>query len=234
MAEYKDCYIAFLDLLGFKKLIADEETKCEDIVKVFDEIGKKCPVYINEEQRDLMDFSELKKKIMSDSICLYVDSSVDNSLAGLISTCDYLQVRLLRRKPPVLLRGAIIKGEIYAERDITFGPGLIKAYLLEEKTAKYPRIILTKELIDECKTHDFYGKDYVKSYTYRDFDAFYVVDYLYLFYGLDHSKKSWKQFERFVQKQLDAETDPSIREKFLYIDRDILRAIDKYKENPHA
>lgn len=231
---YKECYIAFLDLLGFKSLIEDVETTCEDIAKVFDEIDKEYPVSINEEDRPLMDFSELKKKIMSDTICLYVDSSVDNSLAGLIATCDYLQVRLSRRNPPILLRGAIIKGKIYAKGDITFGPGVSKAYLLEEKTAKYPRIILTKNLIDEWKTHDFYGDDYVHTYTFRDFDAFYAVDYLYLFYGLDHSKMTWKRFARFVYDILDKETDLSIREKYLYLDQNIPRAINKYKEHYDA
>ena len=110
--------------------------------KVFDEIYIEYPVTIDNEKRHLMDFNMLNRKIVSDTICLYVDSSITNSLAGLISTCDYLQVRLLRRKTPILLRGAIIKGKIYAKEDITFGPGVSKAYLMEEKTAKYPRIIL--------------------------------------------------------------------------------------------
>lgn len=232
--EYKECYIAFLDLLGFKNRIEDKKTSCEDIAKVFDEIDKKCPVYINEEDRPLMEFSLLRKKIMSDTICLYVDSSVNNSLAGLIATCDYLQVRLSRFETPILLRGAIIKGDIYAEGDITFGPGVSKAYLLEEKTAKYPRIILTKNLIDEWKTHDFYGMDYVKTYTYRDFDAFYVVDYLYLFYGLHYGQTTWSKFTRFVRDTLDKETNPSIREKYLYLEQNIHRAMSKYKENYDA
>lgn len=234
MREYKECYIAFLDLLGFKNLISDEESSCEDIAQVFDEIFIEYPVTIDNEKRYLIDFNMLKRKVMSDTICLYIDSSITNSLAGLISTCDYLQVRLSRRKKPVLLRGAIIKGEIYAEGDVTFGPGVSKAYLLEEKTAKYPRIILTKDLIDKWETHDFYGKDYVDTYTFRDFDAFYAVDYLYLFYGLDRRKPAWKNFERYVQEKLDKETNLSIREKYLYLEQNIHRAMSKYKENYDA
>ena len=234
MREYKECYIAFLDLLGFKDLIADGESLCEDIAKVFDEIFIEYPVTIDNEKRYLIDFNMLKRKVMSDTICLYIDSSITNSLAGLISTCDYLQVRLSRRKKPVLLRGAIIKGEIYAEGDVTFGPGVSKAYLLEEKTAKYPRIILTKDLIDKWETHDFYGKDYVDTYTFRDFDAFYAVDYLYLFYGLDRREATWRNFKRYVQEKLDKETNLSIREKYLYLDQSISRAISKYKEHYNA
>ena len=230
MREYKECYIAFLDLLGFKALIEDEESSCEKIAELFDEIDKESQIIITKEKRPLMDFAELQKKIMSDTICLYVDSAVVNSLAGLIATCNYLQVRLLGRETPILMRGAIIKGEIYAKGDITFGPGVSKAYLLEEKTAKYPRVILTKKLIDEWKTHDSHGKKSVDTYTYRDFDAFYATDYLLLFYGACGGKKSWKEFEEFLQRKLDTEENPSIREKYLYIERDIPRVMKKYKE----
>ena len=141
---------------------------------------------------------------------------------------------MARFETPVLLRGAIIKGEIYADKDVTFGSGVSKAYLLEEKIAKFPRIILTKSLIDEWKTHDFYGKDYVDTYTYKDFDEFYAVDYLFLFYGLNHSQRSWKHFAKFVQGTLDRETNPSIREKYPYTERNIHRAIRKFMENSDA
>lgn len=229
--EYKECYIAFLDLLGFKSLIENERKSCEDIAELFDEIGRDYPVRINSENRDLMDFRLLKKKIMSDTICLYVESSVENSLAGLIATCDYLQTGMLcYKKPPILIRGAIIKGKIFAEGDITFGPGVSKAYLLEEKTAKYPRIILTKNLIDEWKAHDFFGGDYVNTYTFMDSDAFYAIDYLYHFYEDYRRKSTWRSFERYVQGILDKETNLSIREKYLYLDQNISRVIHKYRE----
>lgn len=233
--EYKECYIAFLDLLGFKALIETGDTSCEKIAKLFDEIGRDFKVKIDNENCDIMDFRQLKKKIMSDTICLYVEASVDNSLAGLIATCDYLQTGMLCYiKTPILIRGAIIKGKIFGEGDTTFGPGVSKAYLLEEKTAKYPRIIFTRNLIDEWETHDFYGKDYVDQYTYRDFDAFYAIDYMYHFYE-DYCRESiWRNFEKYVQDILDKETNLSIREKYLYLDQNIPRVIHKYRENYNA
>lgn len=233
--EYKECYIAFLDLLGFKNLIEDKKTSCEDIAELFDEISRDYPVRINGENRDLMDFRLLKKKIMSDTICFYVESSVDNSLAGLIATCDYLQAEMLYYKEiPTLIRGSIVKGKIFAEGDVTFGPGVSKAYLLEEKTAKYPRIIFTRNLIDDWKAHDFFGEDYVSTYTFRDSDAFYAIDYLYHFYEDYHRQSTWRSFERYVQGVLDKETNLSIREKYLYLDQNIPRVIHKYRENYNA
>ena len=233
MREYKECYIAFLDLLGFKDLIGNEETSCEYIAKLFDRIEEES-IITTKENRPLTDFNKLKKKIMSDSICLYVESSVNNSLAGLVAACNHLQVRMLCREKPILIRGAIIKGKIYAEGDITFGPGVSEAYLLEEKTAKYPRIILTKSLIDEWETHDSHGKEVVETYTYRDFDAFYATDYLLLFYYWYRGKIAWENFEKVIKDKLDKETNPSIREKYLYIERDIPRVIHKCEEYTNA
>lgn len=236
MAEYKDCYIAFLDLLGFKNLIVQES--CDEILTIFDEIKQDYHVHVNETHRQLMDYSKIHKKIMSDSICIYVETSVCNSLAGIISVCDYFQVRLLRLKKPILVRGAIVRGEIYANGDVTFGPGLSNAYLLEEKTAQFPRIILTGTIISDCKSSDLEGLNYIKDYTYRDTDAFYAVDDLFLFYGLSHDQKSWKDFMNYLNYILNSEVDKSIREKYLYIERDVPRVTKKYmnfiKENANV
>ena len=236
MSEYKDCYIAFLDILGFKNFV--EHASCEDILKIFDEIQHQYIVRINETDKPLMDYQKIHKKIMSDSICIYVETSVLNSLAGIISVCDYFQVRMLRLEQPILVRGAIVRGKIYAEDDITFGPGLSSAYLLEEKTAIFPRIILTGTIINDCNSSDSEGLNYINDYTYRDSDAFYAVDYLYLFYGLSHDQKSWKDFMKYVYRILDTEVDKSIRDKYLYIEQSVPRAIKKYtqfiKDNPNT
>lgn len=229
MKRYTDCYIAFIDLLGFKGLVTQKE--CDEIAHIFDEINVHFIVTVNETGEPLMDFSKIKMKIMSDTICLYVRASEKNSLAGIVATCDYFQVRMMRLDEPILTRGAIVRGNIYATGDVTFGPGVSNAYLLEEKTAKYPRIILTKSTIDEWESGDSEGYNYVKLYTYRDSDAFYVVDSLYLFYGLDHDCPAWKTFVKYVQDKLNTEVDVSIRKKYLYIEKNVPRIAQKYLES---
>ena len=236
MREYKECYIAFLDLLGFKNTVNNEA--CETIASFFDEIQHEYIVTVNETGLPLMDYSKITRKVMSDTICFYVDATVKNALAGLVSVCDYFQVRMLRLSKPILVRGAIVRDQIYAHGDVTFGPGVSKAYLLEEKTAKYPRVIFTKSLFDNSSESDVEGRKYLSEYTFHDDDGFCAVDYLYLFYGLDHENARWKDFARSVQKALDSETDTSIREKYLYIDKNIARMRKKYNpiksESIHA
>lgn len=230
MREYSDCYIAYLDLLGFKIIVSNKS--CEDIAKLFDEIQERYIVAVDSSKKVLMDYRRLKIKIMSDSICFYVDSSVRNALPGLIAFCGHFQQRLLRMKEPILTRGAIVRGDLYAEKDkdIMFGKGFIQAYQMEEHTAVFPRVIFTKSLIDESNTIDDYGRDYLQRFTFSDEDAFISIDYLYLFYGLRHDHDDWKSFAKYVQKELDSEIDSRIRDKYLYLKRNIERVGAKYIE----
>lgn len=48
-----------------------------------------------------------------------------------------------------LLRGGITIGRIVHDSECVFGPGLNRAYELEKDVAKYPRIVLDREVADE-------------------------------------------------------------------------------------
>lgn len=238
MREFIDCYIAFLDLLGFKALLKEKRNDlCEYIAGLFDRIQEDWYITVNKTGEYLIDPALVKRKVMSDSICFYVEASVPNALAGLIATCNYFQVRLSRQDKPVIIRGAIVRGNLYAENDVVFGQGFVDAYLMQEETAKYPRIIMTKELIKQCTGLNEQGLDYIKRFTFDDEDAFVTIDYLYLFYGLSHERDEWKRFAQFVFDRVDAETNASVKEKYLYLQTNIKRAIKKfidYEENRNA
>lgn len=232
MRKFKDCYIAFLDVLGFKELLkSQEENLCEKIAKCFDEIQEQYNITVNKTGEYLIEPLSVKQKVMSDSICFYVEASVPNALAGLIATCDYFQVRMLRQNPPTLTRGAIARGELYAEKDVLFGKGFVKAYLMEENTARNPRIIITKQLIKQSSTLNNHGKDYIRRFTFTDEDDFVVLDYLYIFYGLCHEHEDWKNFATHVYEKLDYETDVSIRNKYQYLRKNIERVRKKFIDN---
>lgn len=234
--EYKVYYIAYLDLLGFKNTIINK--KCEDIAKYFDEIKQEYITTVNETNKPLFDHRRLKKVIMSDSICFFIEVGVKNAFAGLVSFCNFFQVRMASLKEPVLVRGAIVKGELYNNKTILFGPGLVEAYLMEERTAKFPRIIFVKSLLNTLQNFDEYGKNYVRQFTYMDMDEFCVIDFLYLFYGMRHEKNEWKSFANHIKLKLETETDAAIREKYLYLWKDFPRAKEKFleylKENEYA
>lgn len=215
MKEYKQCYIAVIDLLGFKAAL--ELFGCDDIASIFDEINTEYAISHNATDQPIIEANNLHVKVMSDTICIYVETSVANALTALIATCDYLQVRLLRLERPILSRGAIVKGQLYHKDDVLFGPGFVKAYLLEEKEAVYPRIIIDEEALAEYECTDYVGQDYIDRFVIKDFDGKSISDYLYLFYGLSHDQDSWIKFACSVCTAVEQELNEGIRQKYQYI-----------------
>ena len=222
--QYTDCYIAFLDLLGFKNVISRK--CCADILKTFKKIRLPIEgVYMGTGtgwepiiDNDLV--KQVKIKIISDSICFYIDASIPNSFCVLLAVCLMFQVQMAQLDEPVLMRGGIVRGELYAEGDITFGPGLTKAYLLEEKCAKTPRIIITGDVLEKAwEETDIKCRKIIHDYVYRDEDAFYILNYLGM---LSHGPKGLapaQYFYDYVIKILNSEIDPSVMEKYLYLEK---------------
>lgn len=214
--KYENCYIAFLDLLGFKELVRTQT--CEQILKIFDEIETRYTITCDKDQKTLADPNEIHFKIMSDSIIFYVPSHTANSLPALISICAHFQFRLWRLEQPILVRGAIVKGDLYANDDIMFGTGLTNAYLLEKKNAKVPRIVITKETIDTYKSDE---ESFMQHFLLRDFDGFYYVDSFVMLYTWGNKDESYLRFCKHIQNILDSTTDESIRNKYLYLESKI-------------
>lgn len=224
-AEYTECYIAFLDMLGFKKLIND--SPCDKIAEIFAQFSNRKPLktaYLGNRNIISEDTADaLKMKVMSDSICFYIDVNVTNALLWLIMSCMEFQYELYQNEMPIFLRGAIVRGNLYVEKDTMFGPGLTTAYLMEENNVKYPRIILTKELLeiivrnDEKSDSDIDYVSLLKSMVFRDDDAFYAVDNAKLL--MSGNKVIREKVKRRIKYMLDTTIDNSIREKYLYLEK---------------
>ena len=68
-------------------------------------------------------------------------------------------------------------------------------------------------------------------FTFVDEDGFITVDYIYLYYGLSRERDDWKRFAKHVYEKLDCEMDMSIRNKYLYLRKNIDRARAKFMKN---
>ena len=85
--QYTKCYVAFLDLLGFRNTLIS--ASCEDILNIFKEINKNPLVkaYRVEEGKTvaISGPESLNCKIMSDSICFYIEADVQNAFFCILS-----------------------------------------------------------------------------------------------------------------------------------------------------
>ena len=220
--EYEECYIAFLDILGFKALV--KEKNCSYISEIMEKVNwGKVPIWAagkNVEKGRV----DIHVKIISDSICLYVDSSSEQNLQRLLFCCQSFQQDLLDCETPIFVRGGIAKGNIYADGDVIFGPGLIEAYQMEEFNAKYPRVIITNSLL--LTFRDPSSKNFIRNLediAFRDFDGFYTLNY---FRDLVCNRSNGvliKKVKRYINSTLDVTIDNSLREKYNYVLNNILK-----------
>lgn len=137
--ENEECYVAFLDIQGFKTMVMEREP--DFILKVFKLIQNTeksilCDKIFHEDHDGEVKYNALSSNlfyyIMSDSIVLAIKSSVEEGFYFLAKWCCEIQVRLFREYN-ILLRGGISKGCFYGEGHISFGKGMVNAYELENK-----------------------------------------------------------------------------------------------------
>ena len=218
--QYKKCYVAFLDVLGFKEMIKIKS--CEYIYEVFSKEFKQKIKQIYLGTTLVSDMSNVEMKVMSDSICFYIDSSIRNSLFALVCGIAHFQNELLCFKEPVLTRGAIVHGDIFSEGDIIYGPAFVNAYLKEEKLAKYPRIILDEGLIDISKENcDDIVYSALKELIIFDFDGNHVVDCWKVFDEI--STQKYNDLLAYIEKTILEDDRESVVEKHKYLKSQLLR-----------
>lgn len=178
MTGYTECYVAFLDILGFKNHI--DKANFEEIHEIFRTVVEFKPHQLT---KNTNVYSEVKVTVMSDSIVVYIDASIEDGFIALTDVCSQIQFKLLNRKTPILLRGGIAKGTLYHKDNILFGQGLTKAYMLENTLAVYPRIIFTEETREEAlnNTDYLYIFDYNSGYYSMDDDGVYYINCFHTF-----------------------------------------------------
>lgn len=192
---YKDCYVAFLDILGFSEKVADSQSNQETLKILIDSLSI-CGIFPSGGKKEVDSQGprtiSVKSRFFSDSI-VFIMQKKPEDVSQLFFMTRYLQDRLWEKS--ICLRGAITLGSMYWDdsdvSNITVGPALIEAHKLESEIAIYPRIIVSEELyayIDSCNMRaDPFGgglnsshnpqallKDYIK----RDADGVYFLDLL--------------------------------------------------------
>lgn len=150
--KYEKSYVAFLDVLGFKKLVYS--TKSEDKKKI--ELYLKTVAQALETLKQIPSKKEIGSIVISDSIILTVpfgenENENTHNLRQLCISILSIQRKLVNHD--IWIRGAVSCGETYfnEQNNQIVGSAYIDAYLIEENMAKYPRVILDNKMIKELK-----------------------------------------------------------------------------------
>jgi hypothetical protein len=135
---YENRVVAFIDILGFKNLVANG--KVSTILDALGVIRKRLKLIEDVRQ------SPLKASQFSDSVILSAPND-DNGLVHTIHFVSLLASELFLKG--IWCRGAIASGNMHHEGNMAFGQALIDAMEMENQVAIYPRILVTESLADQ-------------------------------------------------------------------------------------
>ncbi|EJL6271823.1 hypothetical protein [Vibrio cholerae] len=163
--DYEDRLVAFLDILGFSKMVCDRRD--DDVEFVANLIPDMMRTHQGNVLRD-----DLQVTIISDSIILSVKAERDDVLKDLFNICvivGRLQHELALNG--YYMRGGISVGKMFhnQKKNMIVGPAYITAYLLESKKCIVPRVVIGEDV------NQFYRKSYeqMKETLNSEFTQFY-------------------------------------------------------------
>jgi hypothetical protein len=161
-------YLAFIDVLGFSKMVEHDCNGPGDNQKFFEKL-----LAINKTITSLQsDGYKIESIQFSDSTIIFTKFD-KNKLKPFVEVVRKYQQLLFHEG--LLCRGAISHGKHYHENGFIFSQALVDAYRLEQGAAIYPRIIVSNDLIDLLLP----GKNVVEELgLLRSKDGYYFVDYI--------------------------------------------------------
>jgi hypothetical protein len=150
--KYRRCMVSFLDILGFKNLVATSTaSEVLDVLRGKATLALYSPVPMKT-RGDVLQFRDVHgTRTVSFSDLLVNVTPLRNEsplypLFDQLSSLGFRQFMLAKRG--IFVRGGITLGEIYIDKSAVFGPALIRAYELESVIAKWPIIAIDPELVD--------------------------------------------------------------------------------------
>lgn len=241
---YDERMVVFIDILGFKDIVS-QSVNDEDLLLFIHESIKSIsgcsvendtyknvpwvPVENNNGNPNVITpkHQDFDKKVrskwpilithFSDCIVMSAPVSINGSCNLLIRAINELMYSFFDRG--ILLRGGISIGKLIHENSgVLFGPGLIEAYQLESKEAKYPRIVVSKCCRE--KFEEIFHAPYLELFN-ESSDGYLATNVLQVirFKLLSQGEFSFDDTESKIAKLLASveNKDASIKEKVSYI-----------------
>jgi hypothetical protein len=145
--RYIDRYVAFVDVLGFRELIAELNSGAitpDDIRRVLTTIYNPARFSYS------IDDVDFRANSISDAVVVSTKFT-RGGLIYLIDALTELTLKLLKRG--YLVRGAVVRERLIHDETIVFGQALVDAHLLESSRAIFPRIVVREEVRRDFLEH---------------------------------------------------------------------------------
>jgi hypothetical protein len=202
LVEFKQHFVAFLDVLGFSEMVrADTENESQDyLARLFRCHQSAANIFSDHPDCAITQFS--------DSI---VVSKPYNAGAFQWFAKRVAEYQRLLLDEGLLCRGGVAVNKHFSNGSFTFSAGLIVAYQVESKSARYPRVVISRDVLDLV----FPNIAKTPRYLIEEDDGLFFIDYLGLTKN-SRPQKLVKSVETVVQTLL-RNSDSSVREKGLWL-----------------
>lgn len=227
-----DCYVGFLDILGFKNLIQKDNSyeQVDEIFKVLKSDQDSIVGFIEDNSYILNcdnEIDELKETlsvckiyVMSDSIVISCFEHKDYSLEAVIYICLYFQIMLMKNDKMMFLRGAISRGSYFCDDTISYGKAMVDAYLIQENYAIYPRVIISGDLLNIKESNLLYDSQILHK---DQEDKYHFIDYINIFKLMGENTD---KLSLIINEMLDKYNERKIREKYIWLQKEFDRVIN--------
>lgn len=146
---YTERVVAFIDILGFTKIIENSVIDDNEFSKTFYALS-----YFENETRNNLEVGKAAEygrivTAFSDSIVISYPMS-RATMRALLG--DVLRLQEAVSTFGYFIRGGVTFGKLFHEKGMIFGPALVEAYNMENKIAVYPRVILTPDYFSQFES----------------------------------------------------------------------------------
>jgi hypothetical protein len=137
---YVERYCAFIDILGFRGLIGNIRSDNQFIA--LREVLRK--IHAPVDLPTVNWHTDFRAQSISDAVAISTLAS-DGGLIRLFRAIEDLALDLLNEG--YFIRGALVRGRLYHDSSMVFGEALVRAFELENSVARYPRVMISREVM---------------------------------------------------------------------------------------
>jgi hypothetical protein len=207
---YEERYCAFVDILGFSELIgrlAKGSMTFQELRQLLDTIHS--PVFVTHPIKD----SDIRTQSISDALRISAKCN-ERGLQHVMGVLYELSFKSLANG--YFVRGSLVKGRLYHDSKMVFGEAMVRAYLLERDVVRYPRIMISSDVLSDIRASTLQmpaGK--LVDFVIKATDGPWYLDILktmYDFLTLEADKKKermtfFNQIADQIQKRFDEASD---------------------------
>lgn len=242
--RYEDRIVAFIDILGFQKLIGETVKDGTDNTEKIDTIAHAIEIIrgpIIGDPEHVIGSSKVVTQF-SDSLVISFHISEESKVFYTLLEIQRIIMNLVLEG--ILCRGGIAFGRLVHNEKLIFGPAMGEAYKLESQVANYPRVILSEQIInigiDSRAGHhnETQESEYIKSCLDKDSDGMYYLDYFVAIHKelpdpVSDYPRYLHKLSKIIEKGL-SERDLAIKVKYQWMKEKYNKVVERMKNSLHT